>query len=64
MLTFKIMSLCALKMLYLKHTHALTKTAAKITQACTHRVIQWVRAQYAQKKKKEKERLSSHLCQV
>ena len=48
------MSLCALKTLYLKHTHALTKTAAKITQACMHRVIQWLRAQYAQTKERKK----------
>ena len=44
----------ALKTLYLKHTHALTKTAAKITQACMHRVIQWLRAQYAQTKERKK----------
>ena len=29
----KIIALCALKTLYLKHTHTFTKMAAKVTQA-------------------------------
>ena len=44
------------------HTHALTKTAAKITQACMHCVIQWLRAQYAQKKERKKSQDFRVIC--
>ena len=57
--TFKIMALCALKTLSETHTRFNQDSSQNHRM---HRVIQWLRAQYAQKRKKEKQRLSSHLC--
>ena len=39
---------------FVRTEDALTEEAAKITQACMHRVKQWLRAQYAQRKKERK----------
>ena len=68
------MSLCALKTLYLKHTHALTKTAAKII-ACTTSYSGWgkvskTNVSICAKKKTERKAntfvssVSSYECQV
>ena len=95
--TFKIMALCALKTLYLKHTQALTNTVAKSPKhkiiveskfddfaspplilsatvpLCLYALHLTVAEGKVSKnetnvsicaKKKEKPRLSSHLCQV